>query len=145
MSIRKLFSRHSRAALHRKSQRFWQHAPDLCNLKTSTEGGAGVSPTSSCTDSSSGSQPGSKARVLGQASHLASLLLGELLCLFGTEKCLLVWSKTYRTLPQQTNLQFQSMRLSAWKSLGPPCRECHLAADVNTLLLSSGSPHGDSS
>lgn len=105
------------------------------------EGGAGVSPTSSCTDSSSGSQPGSKAPCSWAGKPFGILGPCELLCLFGPEKCSLVRNKTYKTLPQQTK---PTIPINETVSLGKsgPCRGCHLATGVNTLLLSSGSPRG---
>lgn len=105
------------------------------------EGGAGVSPISSCADSSSGSQPGSKAPCSWAGKPFDTLGPCELLCLFGPEKCLLARNKTYKTLPQQTKPTILINETVSLEKSGP-CRECHLAADVNTLLLSSGSPPG---
>lgn len=83
------------------------------------EGGAGVSPISSCTDSSLGSQPGSKALVRGQASHLAHLGLVSFSVSSGLRNVYWFGTKHTKLYLRKQNLQSQSMRLSAWKSLGP--------------------------
>lgn len=122
--IRKLFSGHSRAAVHRNSQWLWQHAQDLCKLKpekNSKPGGWGgyTFPPPAVQTLAQGHSRVLKPLLLGSQAiwrHMYFVSCSVPLGLRNVYWFRIKHTKLYRN---KQNLQFQSMRLSAWKSLGP--------------------------